>query len=183
MGCGPSVVIEIDIEAQKKSDLFDMEAKKQHDDDLEVKKLLFLGAGESGKSTLFKQAITLYGKGYSNMERMQYVSTIVKNTLNSAQTLIRYTRMLHPPHPIAYECEQAAALIMAQDIEDDHPGLSTQLAAAITQIWADPGIQATFERRAEFQVRFIFSAHLEIHPRHSPSVFSDETRRFSLLDL
>lgn len=34
-----------------------------------VKKLLLLGAGESGKSTLFKQIFQLYGEGYSEGDR------------------------------------------------------------------------------------------------------------------
>ena len=37
-----------------------------------VKKLLFLGAGGSGKSTVFKQLRNIHGSGYSEKDRMQF---------------------------------------------------------------------------------------------------------------
>lgn len=44
--------------------------------DSRVIKLLLLGAGESGKSTLFKQMKKLYGVGWDTRELMMYVRFI-----------------------------------------------------------------------------------------------------------
>lgn len=48
--------------------------KQQRDDQTQqahINKLLLLGAGASGKSTLFKQMITIYGKGFPEFARFQ----------------------------------------------------------------------------------------------------------------
>ena len=49
--------------------------------DSEIIKLLLLGAGESGKSTLFKQMILLYGDGFAKKDLMLYVPMIHNNTI------------------------------------------------------------------------------------------------------
>ncbi len=53
------------IEAQKRSKALDKDFKEAEKVDHQTKKLLLLGAGESGKSTLFKQAQTIYGAACS----------------------------------------------------------------------------------------------------------------------
>lgn len=72
---------------KKRSRALDNELKKNHDKDQHIFKLLLLGAGESGKSTLFKQMITIYGKGFSESERRAYVPVIWSNIISSMKVL------------------------------------------------------------------------------------------------
>ena len=51
-------------------------------------KLLLLGAGESGKSTIFKQMRLLYGKGYSDDDRRQMIPVVYYNTITSIHAMI-----------------------------------------------------------------------------------------------
>jgi guanine nucleotide-binding protein subunit alpha len=73
-------------EKQKSKDLEKQIVADQRADQ-QVNKLLLLGAGESGKSTLFKQMITIYGKGFSLEDRKEYIHVVFSNILLSVKTL------------------------------------------------------------------------------------------------
>ena len=51
-------------------------------------KLLLLGAGECGKSTILKQMQIIHGKGYPEEERKEYVPIIYANTVQSMMTIL-----------------------------------------------------------------------------------------------
>eukprot|EP00954_Amorphochlora_amoebiformis_P012786 1001190-Amorphochlora_amoeboformis.AAC.2 len=54
----------------------------------QVHKLLLLGAGQSGKSTLFKQMVSIYGEGFDNEELESYRPIIYDNVVSSMQVLL-----------------------------------------------------------------------------------------------
>mmetsp|Transcript_19733 Transcript_19733/g.48264 ORF Transcript_19733/g.48264 Transcript_19733/m.48264 type:complete len:121 (+) Transcript_19733:94-456(+) len=51
-------------------------------------KLLLLGAGESGKSTFFKQLIRIHDNGYDLNSRKGFEHSIYKNIINSMHNLL-----------------------------------------------------------------------------------------------
>jgi len=53
-----------------------------------VVKLLLLGTGESGKSTIFKQMQILYQQGFSDYEKSTYRHVVRRNVVESMQTLL-----------------------------------------------------------------------------------------------
>jgi len=64
--------------------------KQTHKDRLKenaTKKLLLLGTGESGKSTIFKQLTHIYGDGFTEDERMVFVDIIFNNCLSAMKML------------------------------------------------------------------------------------------------
>lgn len=116
-----------------------------------VKKLLLLGAGESGKSTLFKQMITLYGKGYSEEDRKGYTHIVYNNTISAIKILIKYSDELpeNLDTRIRPEAQEAKAFLVDCKPESEIDGA---LAAHLKLLWSDAGIQNTYENRAKFQL-------------------------------
>jgi len=61
------------------------------------KKLLLLGAGESGKSTIFKQVKILHNDGFNDDEKKSYKDRVRTNIIDSMKSLIAATSKLNLP--------------------------------------------------------------------------------------
>ncbi|KAI8621082.1 G protein alpha subunit [Chytriomyces sp. MP71] len=61
-------------------------------------KMLLLGAGETGKSTILKQFKLIYGSGYTNEERMGYKTAILANIVTCAKALVYAMDSLKIPY-------------------------------------------------------------------------------------
>ncbi len=62
-----------------------------------------MGAGESGKSTIFKQLKIIHQNGYSLMELQKYVEIIRKNVVDNMIALIKGAKELKVPLDAANE--------------------------------------------------------------------------------
>ncbi|KAJ3317591.1 Guanine nucleotide-binding protein G(o) subunit alpha [Blyttiomyces sp. JEL0837] len=60
-------------------------------------KLLLLGSGDSGKSTVLKQFRLVYGTGFTDQDRALFKPIIIENTLNAAKALISAMETLEIP--------------------------------------------------------------------------------------
>jgi len=117
-----------------------------------TRKLLLLGTGESGKSTIFKQLITIYGKGISPQERLDYQPVIWSAIIASAKTLSEQSEKLK-----ARGVENTTIsedLVSYKKYIDEYSGetVDAKLAEAIEYLWKDPGIQVTYENRSMYQL-------------------------------
>ncbi|KAI9349774.1 guanine nucleotide binding protein, alpha subunit, partial [Obelidium mucronatum] len=64
----------------------------------DVVKLLLLGPGESGKSTILKQFRILYGGGFSERDRAAFRTMTIANIVQSIKTLITQMEILEIPY-------------------------------------------------------------------------------------
>ena len=87
MGCGGSSGDKELSVLKKKGKGIDNAMADQARQEAEKIKLLLLGAGESGKSTIFKQMKVIYGEIYSDGERKQQLPTIYSNVLQAIKVL------------------------------------------------------------------------------------------------
>jgi len=132
---------------------FDQMASKLMRKDMEYAKLLLLGAGESGKSTLFKQMVTLYGKGYSESEREKLTDVVNSNVVEWMKKVIEASDNLARVHGL--ETTISDSLLAEKALISD-PDLPPKVTPAIVTAWRrlerDPGIQLTIEHRSKFQL-------------------------------
>ncbi|WFD44261.1 Guanine nucleotide-binding protein alpha-2 subunit [Malassezia psittaci] len=113
-------------------------------------KILLLGSGESGKSTIVKQMKIIHQSGYTRDELLVYRLTVLKNLLDSAQTIVLALRrfMLEPEMLVNRE---AADRILEYNVPADaNATLPTDLGAMIISLWSDPVIPVLMNRRTEF---------------------------------
>jgi len=113
-----------------------------------INKLLLLGSGESGKSTLFKQMITIYGKGYNEEDRKSYTSIVMGNSMQAIKTLSEKSLQYGPVQPNSAAAEAKKAI----DNAKEDTIIDSTLAKHIFNLWSDPGIQATYEQKSSYQI-------------------------------
>jgi len=110
-------------------------------------KLLLLGAGESGKSTIFKQMKVIYGAQYSDQEKKQALPTIYSNILQAMKILLEQAVATN----LLAQVEAKAEFDMIRAL-DENEAINVSVGDAIRILWADPGIKAVWARRSEFQI-------------------------------
>jgi len=129
-----------------KSKALEAEMNAAHSADQQINKLLLLGAGESGKSTLFKQMITIYGKGYPEAERKTFTSIIYNNVISSMKTLCQMSEHYGTVAPENQEKKQ-----IVDELKGDED-IDANLGMYLKALWNDAGIQATYEQRSHYQL-------------------------------
>lgn len=112
-------------------------------------KILLLGAGESGKSTVIKQIKLIWkvGGGLSERDKSDYRNALRRNTIESILVLIEASKTLVVP--IEGEEAQLHAKYISTNIVSDAE-LTEDLAKKVHTLWLDPGIQTVFSRRSEY---------------------------------
>ncbi|PRP77536.1 sperm associated antigen 6-like, partial [Planoprotostelium fungivorum] len=99
-------------------------------------KLLLLGAGEAGKSTIQRQIRIQYGEGFTERERLAYKSVVHNNLVSSVKMLIHSAQ----ENGLTISAKEAAEAFDQIDATSfDQKG-----ADLMSQLWADPQIQAAY---------------------------------------
>jgi len=140
-----------DEKEREKTKEIDLTIDRLKEKENEILKLLLLGAGESGKSTLFKQMIQIYGKGFDDGARALYTALVFSNTLLSMKQIIQQSRVLPETLNTRMNPKVEVSAKFIEEMKIDAQ-LDTDVASHIKYLWEDPGVKATWANRHMYQL-------------------------------
>jgi len=176
MGLCSSSLTEEERNELQESKKFDTVLEGVRQDDIKTIKLLLLGTGESGKSTIFKQMQILYeSHGFTEYEKNTYRHVVRRNVTESMQTLIQgldkfSIRLTHPKSAAA-----ASAMLMYDPLAADF--WTDEIIPLVKHLWNnESAIREVYRNRAKLQLLdsaayFFDNANLEriSSPNYTPT--------------
>ncbi|KAM9855377.1 guanine nucleotide-binding protein G(i) subunit alpha isoform 1-T3 [Aulostomus maculatus] len=148
MGCTISAEDKLAVERSK---MIDKNLREDREKSSREVKLLLLGAGESGKSTLVKQMKIIHEDGYTEDECNQYKVVVYSNTIQSIMAIIRAMGRLKIDFGDAARVDDARQLFALASTAEEGV-MSAELTGVIQRLWKDGGVQACFDRSREYQL-------------------------------
>lgn len=146
-GGGGGGAEELTEEEKKANAQMNTDAKKETVKQAKVIKMLLLGAGESGKSTIFKQMKVINKDGYSKAELKEFVGIVHSNVCQSMKAMVdSFEKLGITMNPDLVSLKDKYLDMSADD------KLNTELGALIKDMWEHSQIKDQFNRRSEFQL-------------------------------
>uniref|UniRef100_A0A452T2V5 Guanine nucleotide-binding protein G(s) subunit alpha n=2 Tax=Ursus TaxID=9639 RepID=A0A452T2V5_URSMA len=137
---------------KKRSKLIDKQLQEEKMGYMCTHRLLLLGAGESGKSTIVKQMRILHVNGFNGDEKATKVQDIKNNLKEAIETIVAAMSNLVPPVELANPENQFRVdyILSVMNVPDfDFPPEFYEHAKAL---WEDEGVRACYERSNEYQL-------------------------------
>jgi GTPase SAR1 family protein len=104
-------------------------------------KILTLGAGECGKSTIWRQLKLVYCGGFDQGERESMKQVIKINVISDIKTLI--DALKRSGQSVAAELSNSVDLVSGLQLSEEE--LIPEVAAEITQLWNDPIMKVIYQ--------------------------------------
>ncbi|KUI68175.1 Guanine nucleotide-binding protein alpha-3 subunit [Cytospora mali] len=139
-----------ELEQKKRSQKIDKDLEEDSKRLRRECKILLLGSGESGKSTIVKQMKIIHLKGYSDDELYNYRPTVFKNLIECAKAVINAMRQFDI-EPANEEIKAHCDFILEYSVESGPQAImNPRIGDAVQAIWADPAKEQLLERQTEF---------------------------------
>jgi len=135
---------------QKRQDAMDRKiSKDQHTamrKNEDLIKLLLLGAGESGKSTIFKQMKILYGEAWDADEMASLKPVVFANIIQNMRLVLEYADVN------GLDLGDDAALAKQFVGLPDDADVTGENGKIVKKLWNNPGVKEAWSKRSGFQV-------------------------------
>ncbi|KAJ6232589.1 guanine nucleotide-binding protein g(o) subunit alpha [Anaeramoeba flamelloides] len=123
-------------------------AQQNKAQDTEIK-ILLLGTGDSGKSTIVKQMQILYKGGFPENDIENYKNVIRSNIKSYIKSLIKSCNQLNLQ---ISEKNAEIAEDFVRTVKKSSPDITEQVRESIITLWKDPNLKEAYERRDEYQL-------------------------------
>ena len=155
--------------AAENSTLIDKEIKNDREKAKKGVKLLLLGAGESGKSTIVKQMKIIHCDGYTLEERIPFKPIVYSNATQSLLSILYAMIKDGVEFRNASRLEDAELLFSAIEFQAE-PQIPCDLGEIMERLWKDEGMQRCFSHSGKYQIN------------DSAAYFLNEIKRISAPD-
>ncbi|KAG0294945.1 guanine nucleotide-binding protein subunit alpha [Dissophora globulifera] len=148
MGCCMS---QDDKESRNRNEAIENELRRDRVKMRNEVKMLLLGAGESGKSTVLKQMKLIHDGGYSEDEKEAFKEIIFSNTVQSMRVILE--AMDSMDLALYHDANRNyAIIIMSLPAQIEGQYMPHEVAVAVQNLWLDPNVQQAFARSREYQL-------------------------------
>uniref|UniRef100_A0A4W5PWF1 Guanine nucleotide binding protein (G protein) alpha v1 n=1 Tax=Hucho hucho TaxID=62062 RepID=A0A4W5PWF1_9TELE len=142
--------------------------------EVNVIKILLLGATESGKSTMVKQMKVIHSHGFSKPELISFKAAVLDNLLTSMKFVLRGMGLLRINLANKKNKAHAHSVLSCGQCFGEDGELLPFVALSFCALWADQGVRAAAARGYEFQLNdsalyFFENISRIISPRYIPT--------------
>ncbi|XP_040918435.1 guanine nucleotide-binding protein G(o) subunit alpha-like isoform X2 [Toxotes jaculatrix] len=145
-------ITEEDKKAKVRSSKIEQDLCEHARTEMNVVKILMLGAAESGKSTLIKQIKIIHSHGFSKQELISFKPAVLDNLLTSMKFVLRGMGMLRINLANKKNKMHARSILSCSQCLGDDQELLPFVAQSFCALWADQGVRAAAARGYEFEL-------------------------------
>lgn len=141
-----------ELKAQRRSDDIDKQLTQLALQEKHVIKILLLGAGESGKSTLVKQMKIIHNDGFTREELESFKPTVMDNLLSSMKYVLGGMGILRINLQSAKNKNFARVILSTTCCFDEDFQMLPDVSTAMLALWQDRGVRLAVARGYEYEL-------------------------------
>ncbi|ESO96555.1 hypothetical protein LOTGIDRAFT_159974 [Lottia gigantea] len=123
---------------------------KHHNEEMKKLKLLLLGTGESGKSTLTKQMKIIHINGFDKQERLAKILDIKRNVRDAILAISGAMQNLSIP--VLEGKNQPKLDFVLREASNSEQEITDEFLSTTQELWQDEGVQNCFEQSHKYQL-------------------------------
>ncbi|KAB0794082.1 hypothetical protein PPYR_13702 [Photinus pyralis] len=138
--------------ARRRSEEIDRQLGELAKQQNHVIKILLLGAGESGKSTLVKQMKIIHADGFTSTELCSFRPTVLDNLLASMKYVLAGMGLLRINLEYSRNKTHAQVVLQSRSCFDMTFTVLPNVAASLQVLWSDRGVRLAVARGYEYEL-------------------------------